>query len=283
MAGSGKIPRGESVKLAIIVPVPDLTKFGYGRIAAECIGSMARIADIVYLVSSTRNDDGAYKIASEHDNVRLISDEATYFSRTPEGAEWFDPYKVMENATIGMTRAEFGRYDVAACLMCNQYIPEASEFYQHCYYAIDHNMPALWVYRMDQLGTHLLHASVKEPFIVNLNNPCGARWSTDALYCDGMISRMDRGGYAEFDAISVVDVQLEVTREELAEKQNYIRCYHDILPKRKPVFEWDYWFPYYVDKFRQKSPAGTVTDPVGLAIAAKSEPGFVSQQVLAAL
>ena len=94
---------------------------------------------------------------------------------------------------------------------------------------------------------------------------------------------MQRGNYSVTENLSIVDVQLEVTREELAAKQNYIRCYSDILPKRKSTFEWDYWLHYYVDKFQKKSPAGTVTDPVGVAIAAKSEPGFVSQQVLEAL
>ena len=273
------------MKLAIIVPVPDLTRFGYGRIVAECIGSMARIADIVHLVSSTRNDDAAYKIASAYDNVRLISDETTYFSRTPEGDEWFDPYKVMENCNIGMRRTGHGRYDVVACLMCNQYIPETpgEGFYRQAWLMMENNLAWTWVYRMDQLGDQLFHASVRVPFLVNLSkSQPQLRWSTDSLYTTGPVT-MQRGNYAEMDAISVVDVQLEVTRDELAAKQNYIRCYSDILPKRKPTFEWDYWFPYYVDKFQKKLPAGTVADPIGLAIAAKSRPGFVSQQVLAAL
>ena len=271
------------MKLAIIVPVPDLTRFGYGRIAAECIGSMARIADVVHLMSSTRGDT-AWQIARKYSNVFLNSNESTWFARTPEGEEWFDPYKVMENTNLMLGRLREAHYDVAACLMCNQYIPEAGEFYQHCYQMLEKDIPGYWVYRMDQLGNQLFHASVKVPFIINLHSSTSARWSTDATaWDDGLISRMERGNYTVLDAISVVDVQLEITREELAAKQNYIRCYHDILPKRKPVFEWDYWFPYYVDKFQKKLPAGTVTDPIGLAIAAKSESGFVSQQVLAAL
>ena len=269
------------MKLAIIVPVPDLTKFGYGRIAAECIGSMARIADVVHLMSSTRGDT-AWQIARKYSNVFLNSNESTWFARTPEGEEWFDPYKVMENTNLMLDRLREAHYDVAACLMCNQYIPEAGEFYQHCYQMLEKDIPGYWVYRMDQLGNQLFHASVREPFLVNLWGHA-ARWSTDSLH-DGMtLTTMERGDYTKMDAISVVDVQLEITREELAAKQNYIRCYSDILPKRKPTFEWDYWFPYYVDKFQKKLPAGTVTDPVGLAIAAKSEPGFVSQQVLEAL
>jgi len=273
------------MKLAIIVPVPDLTKFGYGRIAAECIGSMARIADKVELMSSTRNSDAAWRISCKYDNVFLKSYTSTWFSRTPEGEEWFDPYKVMENTNLMLDRLREAHYDVAACLMCNQYIPEAHHegFYQHCYRMLENIMSWSWIHRMDQLGDQLFRASARVPFIINLHMPA-LRWSTDALARRStMLARMERGDYAHQDNVSVVDVQLEVTREELAAKQNYIRCYHDILPKRKPVFEWDYWFPYYVDKFRKKHRAGIVTDPVGLAIAAKSEPGFVSQQVLAAL
>ena len=271
------------MKLAIIVPVPDLTKFGYGRIAAECIGSMARIADVVHLVSSTRNDDAADKIATAHDNVRLFSNEVRWFARTPEGDEWFDPYKVMENCNLGMALAKEEGYDVAACLMCNQYIPDASEFYQHCYRLMEWGLPWTWAHRMDQLGDQLFHASVRVPFLVNLHHTRTLRWSTDSITDLDCTTTMERGDYTNQDHISIVDVQLEVTREELEAKQNYIRCYHDILPKRNRTFEWDYWFPYYVNKFRQKSPAGVVTDPVGVAIAAKSEPGFVSWQVLGAL
>jgi len=272
------------MKLAIIVPVPDLTRFGYGRIAAECIGSMARIADTVLLVGSTRYDGPAYKLAAAQDGVRLISNEATWFSRMPEGEEWFDPYKVAENTNLGMSLARDAGYDVAACLMCNQYIPEAQGegFYHQAWLMLENNIAWSWVYRMDQLGDQLFHSSVRVPFLVNLRGPA-LRWSTDSIHDGAMLTTMQRGNYAEMDALSVVDVQLEVTREELAAKQNYIRCYSDILPKRKPVFEWGYWFPYYVNKFQKKSPAGTVTDPVGVAIAAKSEPGFVSWQVLEAL
>ena len=283
VAGSSEIPRGESVKLAIIVSVPDLTRFGYGRIAAECIGSMARIADRVYLVESSRRMTTEIWRGNES-VVGMIGNDATWFSRMPEGEEWFDPYKVAENTNLGMSLARDAGYDVAACLMCNQYIPEAQGegFYHQAWLMLENNIAWSWVYRMDQLGDQLFHSSVRVPFLVNLRGPA-LRWSTDSIHDGAMLTTMQRGNYAEMDALSVVDVQLEVTREELAAKQNYIRCYSDILPKRKPVFEWGYWFPYYVNKFQKKSPAGTVTDPVGVAIAAKSEPDFVSQQVLGAL
>ena len=273
------------MKLAIVVPVPDLTRFGYGRIAAECIGSMARIADRVYLVCSSRGHVGGmdFALSDSMSNVHRVCDESTWFARTPEGEEWFDPYKVMENCNLGMEQARREDYDVVACLMCNQYIPEAGEFYQHCYRMLENNLAWTWVYRMDQLGDQLFHASVRVPFLVNWWRSDHRRWSTDSIIHNRRLTRMQRGNYAEMDALAIVDVQLEVTQEELAAKQNYIRCYSDILPKRKSTFEWDYWFPYYVDKFRKKHSACTVTDPVGVAIAAKSEPEFVSQQVLEAL
>lgn len=275
------------MRLAIVVPLPGLTRFGYERIATECIGSMARIADTVYLMCSSRNVTGLNGILSAYENIHIVCDDSTWFSRTPEGDEWFDPYKVMENCNLGMRLAwehlpDADAHDVAACLMCNQYIPEAGGFYQHCHQMLEFGYTYEWIYRMDQLGDQLFHSSAKVPFIVNLNGP-EVRWSTDSLHNGVDLTTMQRGDYSEMDALSVVDVQLEVTRNELAAKQNYIRCYHDILPKRNPTFEWGYWFPYYVDKFRRKQRAGTVTDPVGMAIAAKSEPGFVSQLVLGAL
>jgi len=109
------------------------------------------------------------------------------------------------------------------------------------------------------------------------------RFSMDSLVVEETeIVWMERGDFRP-DAPPVVDVQLEMTVEDLADKMNFIRCYSDLVPKRKPVFEWDYWFPYYVKKFEAKRRAGAGGGATFSAIARKSRPEFVSHRVLECL
>jgi hypothetical protein len=271
------------VKLAAIVPIGYLDRHGYQNIHKECIDSIAAFADRVFLVSSVR-DPGIYHVGK---TVAQHGNEATWFARTPEGNEWFDAFKVMENVNLGAYWAMLDGFDVGICLFVNNYIPEAARAglrYQ-CEQVLEATFPTiLYYYRRDQLGDQMFSSSVRLPFVVDLRR--GAwRFSTDSVVLqdeshDPIIARMERGTWPERDSAAVVDVQLEMTLDDLRDKMNFIRCYHDLVPKRKPAFEWGYWRRYYIEKFRNKKPAGLVEDPTGLAIAAKHREDFVSAEVL---
>ena len=81
-------------------------------------------------------------------------------------------------------------------------------------------------------------------------------------------------------AYAVVDVGLELTLPELADRMNWFRCYADLMPKRRPTFDWDYWRKYYVAKFGTKPVGGEVLDSIGQVIADGHRPEFVSATVL---
>jgi len=269
------------MKIAAIVPIGYLDRMGYQHVWYECVGSIASFADHVYLVSSVREPGATFA----QSNVTMISDEATWFARTPEGAEWFDAYKVMENVNSAAHLAASEGYDVGVCLMVNNYVPvEARAILRwRCEGVAEHPGVVHFLYRRDQLGDQMFGASVQLPFMVNLHRDTW-RFSTDSLVLDsGVIMKMVRGDWPNHDAEAIVDVQLEMTVDDLRDKQTFIRNYRDLVPKRPAGWDWDYWRHYYVEKFRQKRRAGTVTDPTGLAIAAKSRPDFVSHEVLGAL
>ena len=213
----------------------------------------------------------------------VISDEATWFARTPEGAEWFDAYKVMENVNSAAHLAAADGYDVGICLMVNNYVPPGTG--DDLRYICDrfHGSGAAFTYyyRRDLLVDQVFSASVGLPFIVNLHRQF--RFSVDSIDIGDKaptIAKMARGEWTRYDAEAIVDVQLEMTVDDLRDKQAFIRNYRDLVPKRPAGWDWDYWRHYYVEKFRQKRLAGTVTDPTGLAIAAKSRADFVSHAVL---
>jgi len=268
------------MKIAAIVPIGYLDRMGYQHVWYECVGSIASFADHVYLVSSVREPGATFA----QSNVTTISDEATWFARTPEGTEWFDAYKVMENVNSAAHLAASEGYDVGICLMVNNYVPARARERLRARYEDIYKLGYLGgsYYRMDQLGNQLFSASVFLPFVVNLHRD-GWRFSTDALVVDNDIRRMERDDYFLLDNGAIVDVQLEMTVDDLRNKQTFIRNYRDLVPKRPAGWDWDYWRHYYVEKFRQKRRAGTVTDPTGLAIAAKSRPDFVSRTVLEVL
>jgi hypothetical protein len=273
------------VKIAAIVPIGYLDRHGYQHVYRECVGSIAAFADHVFLVQSVREDTGARALCEEHGNVSLVSGDATWFGRTPEGAEWFDAYRVMENVNLGAGIARAEGYDVGICLMVNHYVPEGARaaLRQACLEMVAFEAAWTWYYRRDQLASMTFGASVRLPFIVNLELEREWRFSADALAVRDEVYRMERGDWPIRDAGAVVDVQLEMTLDDLRGKTEFTRGYHDLLPKRPRGWDWDYWRRYYVEKFRAKRRTGLASDPTGVRIAAASRPDFVSHTVLGAL
>ena len=275
MGGAGR------TKIAVVCPVGHLDRHGYQHVCGECVDSMAAFADRVYLVQSTRNDTGVDRLLEAYPNAVHISDERTWFARRPDGSEWFDAYKVLENANVGAAAARADGMDCVVCLFVNNYVPDftAGALADKCQRLVKDRMKWDWLYRKDQLSDVLFRASVRLPFIVNLSAP-GLRFAADSLAVDSEIHVMERGDFGEMDGEAVIDVQLEITRGDLEDKMNFIRCYHDLVPKRRPFFDWEYWRKYYVDKFQQKIRSDEPLDRWGCEVASKSRPDLVSREIL---
>ena len=80
-----------------------------------------------------------------------------------------------------------------------------------------------------------------------------------------------------------VDVPFEITLEDLENRLNFVRCYSDVLPKRDPVFDWNYWRLYYLDKLNQKNPSSSPLDGYGRRIANNTKPDYLSHYFLKVL
>ena len=120
------------------------------------------------------------------------------------------------------------------------------------------------------------------PFILNLEvNTWRCDFVRDGARDDGgQLIEAQYGDFRRFTPYAVVDVGLELTLPELADRMNWFRCYADLMPKRRPTFDWDYWRKYYVAKFGTKPVGGEVLDSIGQVIADGHRPEFVSATVL---
>jgi hypothetical protein len=231
---------------------------------------MAAGADRVYLVLSCRGDRNEIQEEPLPGNVEIVASMATWFARTPSGMEWFDAYRVMENANVGLARAFWDGFDQCVLLMVNWYVPAEA-------------WPALrrpveagwrWLYRKDQLGGQMFHASKRLPWIVD--TAAGVRFSADGMEYLGEWHPWEAGDFSAHDGEAVVDLQLELSPQQLERKMNFMRCYHDLVPKRPATFEWEYYRRYYAEKYGRK--ARSEERPV-----VESAEGYVSHEVLGAL
>lgn len=273
------------MKICIISPIGYLDRFGYQHTWQTCLQSMSDFADKVYLVASVPDVGDNGKLL-EYSNVELISDNSTWFARTIDSV-WFDAYKVLENVNTGLSYAFLdGKYDVVITLFINNYIPvdHCNELKSRCEDMLSSD--ALWssYYRQDQLYDTIFGASVRMPYIYNLHAGLHYRYTVDAIEYRGEVNRMERGNANDCDSAAIVDVQLEMTENDLRTKMNFIRCYSDLVPKRKQVFDAGYWIDdYYVKKFREKVVTGKAADKYAVEIANLSQSNFVSRMVLGQL
>jgi hypothetical protein len=118
------------------------------------------------------------------------------------------------------------------------------------------------------------------PFIFNTTIPNPYEFGIDSIRHNVDVIPWEYGQWQTHTDEAMVDVPLEMSVEDLADKLNDFRCYHDLMPKRNPVFDWSYWRGYYSHKFGQKSVSGEELSPMGKRIAAISQPHFVSHTVL---
>jgi hypothetical protein len=275
------------MKLAAICPIGNLNRMGYQNVAEPCINSMAEFADRVYLVQSMRDDDDAFLWALDRwNNIEVVAGWHTYMARNVDGTQRFNSMRILENCNVGLKEAREEGCDAAVVLFSNNYIPEPSmePLKRALKTMLSRGDPWAWHYRMDQLAGQLFHASVMMPFLVNLHSRPLMRIAFDAITDEQGVWKMKRGNFSECDGRAIVDVQLEMTVEDLAEKMNFIRCYADLVPKRSPVFSWDgYWRKYYIEKFKRKAKSDAPLSPTGQRIAELCEPDFVSREVLGAL
>lgn len=269
----------QNIKIAAIVPIGHLDRHGYQHTYLVCLDSIVEFADKVFLVQSTPNQANVREVTLRYppQRLELISQPITWFTD-----DCYQLDKVIDNMDLGLDLARAEGYQAVIALDVNGYVPRRAMpgLRRHCQKMVEDDQGYEWLYRADQLYGQMFHANVRKPWILNTVHPY--RYSQESIICLDLKDRPEsvRGDFREFDEIAVVDAQLELTLADLEAKYNYVRCYHELAPKRSPIFDWGYWRPYFLNKFRQKPRSDAKLDYYGERIRWLSQEDFVSRQIL---
>ncbi len=263
----------DKVKLAMVVPIGPLDRLGYQYVAQHCIKSMCNAADTVYLASTTReNEAGPYP---GDGRATIISDVTTWFDLDEKAGEHFDAGLVMDAVNEGALQAQLGGCDAAVCIFVNNYVGLAAGYWlrMEAEQMLADDRGYADYYRRDELAGQAFGTSIRMPYIVNLREPHHYYFGLDRVTEGDQVYTMNRGSWPAYDLTAVVDLQLEMTERDLADKMTYIRSYADLVPKRKTTYDQFYWERYFVDKFLKKR-------PVKMPSVFATSPEFVSHAIL---
>lgn len=137
-----------------------------------------------------------------------------------------------------------------------------------------------WTYRRLQLGDTLYHSSVRDPYLINLRGGAQMSVTPDCIWdsIEGTVGRV-YGHYSAFDQEAVVDLPLELTETDLADKMTFLRNLHEYSAKRPVTYSWAWWQHYYGSKFGELVPTADPLDEYGQAVATATRPDFVSHRI----
>ncbi len=236
------------MRIAVICPVGRLDRYGYQHVARQCIASHRQVGDTWLYPSTTRANVADPELG-------ILSDSRTWFEVDPAGNERFDIMQLERAANVAYRVAQEQGYDAAIGLHVNNWVTGAAAdwlYFEAARIVADKEFLG-WTYRRDQLAELSFGCTVRRPRIINLHADPLPEVGPDTLTMGGeIVARMERGDWPEMDRTAIWDVQLEMTLQDLADKLNFQRCYSDLVPKRKAVFEWPYWRRYYLNKFSRK-------------------------------
>lgn len=264
------------MKIAFIVTAGWLYKFGYQNTYSECIGSQAQFADKVYLVMSWKDTTNFPELQKAHPNIELICDERTWYAanendHSPKGFH-------NRNLSIGLLTAREAGYDIGVCCHSNWYIPREAHkgIQRECQRVLDERDSTGALYRADQLWNTWFEPSGCVRFINNLTLPY-----TDHLQPGRVADKTHRmlNKFPHTDCYAV-DVPLEMSEPDFQSVMVWSE-----FPQANGLKAYDYGFyrDFYIRRFMHKPRSQRPLDETGKALADKSQPDYVSHDVLKGL
>jgi hypothetical protein len=271
------------MKIAAVVPIGYVDRWGYERHIDDYIGSFAPLCDVTILTEQYRDAPGAAELAERLGAV-LLSDERTWFPDDGRGRQVFSWAGVNASEDAALDEARVLGCDAAVITSCNWYASFAAllAVKDAIYSMLQDNQPYARFYVRYQLGARLFHSDLLYSGLANLKH----RWQYREVLgmTNGEASAPSLAGdFSGFDDAAIVDAALEITADELRAKCTEWRCNVDLKPKNNPVFSWDYYRRYYTSKFRRKMPADDPPVGVGAIVAQATRADYVSNIILGEL
>ena len=270
------------MKIAILCPIGPLDRFGYQYNHMITLQSFSEFADHIYLCSSTRTDAYIDKVLATFNNVTYISDERTWFEEDEEGNEFFSVFDFERNNDVALESCLADGMDCALHIHINQYIERRgfSALRTRIANLLQSREPFDWLYRRYQLYDRLFYTDTRHPWMLNLQVKNPPRLRADAILYKGVKYTFEVKDFRQQKDGVIVDCNMELSLEDLADVRNFTRGYVELNPEANPIFDWEVYRPYYINKFNHKILSDDALDYFGQQIAQNSQPDFVSHLLL---
>ncbi len=269
------------MKIAVILPVGPLDRFGYQYNHDIVIENLCEFADGVFMGSTNRNRVGVDELLTHHPKLRYYADENTWFKLDQAGNEVWDVKWVMNRTNYCIDKAAEEGFDCALIIHINHYVPESNmiPLRQYCEKLVNEGAKYGWLYRKYQLANHVSKTCVRNPWIFNLRTSSIGRVGIGS-FCDSSgqeLARIQSGDFSDFESIAIVDAPMEQTLEDFEASRNFVRCYVELPGHHdKAVFEPMEFLEKYQTKFNAMKFSEGAFDQYGMKIAERTKEEFLS-------
>lgn len=272
------------MKIGIILPVGDLTTFGYFHHARTIVANHLAFADQVIVMSSSRNTNE--KTFESNSHLRVLSNEKTWFPLHHEH-ELFGFAALNNNINAGRDVLRQAGADIAIEIHINQYIPKASvpQIRHACERMLSRKKPYTWLYKKYQLLNWIFHADTRLPWIYNLTVENPYDFDADSLKhrMTSELVRITTDNFSRHDNEAIVDVIGENTLLEAQKKHEFmiteLRKLNGTFNPYNSAnlqFDQDVYMSYHQQKINQKSRSREMLDPTGQRVYENSQSEFLS-------
>jgi hypothetical protein len=274
-------------KIGIICGIGPLDSYGYQYNYRTILKNFASLAHSVYLPSTTRMNS-TLKDLDIADNVKLLSNQQTWFDLDDHGNEMFSMAKSINSVNYGLMQMRKDGCDIAINLCVNQYIPPNAWGYleQISEDLARNNYPYSWLYKKYLIAGQMFHSDIRLPWIINLKYTPNLFSAPDSITdAQGKTLRtIQTGDYRKFDDRAIVDIQFELTKKDLEEKVNFTSNYVDLYSTKgitvKPYFVEDEHLKLYQSKVNKKIFSGEQLDEIGKCILSNNQTDFLGWGLL---
>jgi hypothetical protein len=263
------------MKIAIVCPIGDLSRFGYQRVARACLKGWLAVGDL-FLIHSSRAEM-PFKIKATY-----IRDDRTLLKMV-DGVERFDYRVVANNANIGLQAARLAGYDAAITICVNWYVEAiaARAIIAKCEVLPNICRDYDFLFRRMQIRDQLFDSDLASIAIFRISgfSTFSVGVLADKVEVNGNNVLRERGEFCREHSAAYIDVGLEVTDAEFADKMQDVRNYEDLLPKRRGV-GFDYWVDYFQQRKANMRPSVDGLGVIGKQILALHQAGSFGDRLL---
>lgn len=213
------------VKIAVVLPIGSLDKFGYQYCAKHVLNLFSECFDKVIVATTTRETTF---LPISKKNVELIVDENIMFDLNAENQEIFSIYKLYKAEKQCMYLAKEQGFDIAVRMSINMYMDElnSKKMRDYCNKLIISNKPYGYYAKLFQLHNIICYPNTLLPTVVNLNYLDNFIFDIDVIEYQGKRIPWKGGIYNKSNYFEVIDIFGIETRHDLEEKYNwYIKSY----------------------------------------------------------